>query len=272
MAISLFFTYGLIFASSFVPHSVATAQGSSASFAQTFHSTVDNSNLITGAIVTGVPNKPNHIELATSDNANQLIGVIDTVPLVSLSSDDKKIPVILTGPAIAFVSDINGAIKNGDKITASPIAGVGMLATSSVQIVGTAKSDFKENSGDTRNITDKNGDTRTVRIQKIPLQVGVTYYNTLNNNFLPPVAQDIADSIAGKPVPIIRIIFSALVLLIAFTYTIVMTYSSTRSTMAALGRNPLGSKQIMKGQQRAVLIAFTIIGCSLLAAYFILVL
>lgn len=263
---------GLLLLCLLTTHSVAFAQKGSDAFAQNFNSDVDSSKLVTGAIVTGVPNKPNYIDLATTDNANQLIGVIDTLPLVSLSSGDRKVPVILTGSTTAFVSDINGLVKNGDKITASPIAGVGMLATSSGQIVGTAKSDFKENAGDSRKITDKKGVTRTIHIQKLPVQVGVAYYSAPGSNILPPFIQDIADGIAGKPVPLIRIIFGMVILFIALTFTIVMTYSSTKSTVSALGRNPLGSTQIMRGQYRSILMAFVIIGCALIAAYLLLVL
>lgn len=252
-------------------HSPAKAQQSSDSFAQTFNSTTESSNLISGAIVTGVPNKPSHIELATIENANQLIGVIDTLPLVALSSENKKIPVILTGSTSAFVSDINGPVKNGDKITASPIAGVGMLATSNGQIVGTAKSDFKENEGETRTITDKEGNKKTIRIQKLALHVGVSYYNAPSNSILPSFMHNIADTLAGKPVPLIRILTGLVILIIAFTYTIVITYSSTKSTISALGRNPLGSKQIMKGQQRSILMAFLVISGALLAVYLIIV-
>lgn len=255
-----------------MPFVTASAQTSSSdTIAQNFGTETDSKDFIAGVIVTNTPNKENIVNLATLDNIDRIIGVVDTSPLVSLSSGDKKIPVVLAGTTSVLVSDINGTIKSGDKITASPIVGVGMLATSDGKIIGTAQADFRNNTGDTKQITDKNGKQHIVRIQKIPVQVGIAYYNAPGSDFLPPVIQDIANTIAGRPVSLLRILFGITILFIGLAYAIIMTYSSTRSMMAALGRNPLGSKQIMRGQYRAVITAFIVIGCTLLATYLILV-
>lgn len=254
------------------PLYIANAQEDNSSFAQNFKSDDDKSKLTTGAIVTGVENKADYVQLATQDNANQLIGVIDNYPLLSLSNGDKNIPVVLSGSASVFVSDINGTIRSGDKITASPLSGVGMRAKESGQIVGTATADFKDGQGAAKVLTDKDGSTHTVHIQKLPIRVGVAYYNAAGESFLPSFVQNAADSIAGKSVPIVRILIGMVILFLSFAYTIALTYSSTRSTIAALGRNPLGSKQIMRGQYRSMLIAaVTIIG-TLLATYLLLIL
>lgn len=254
------------------PVRIVSAQNENSSFAQNFRSEDSKSALSTGAIVTGVPNKADYVRLATQDNANQLIGVIDNYPLLSLSNGDKNIPVVLSGSTTVFVSNINGSIKSGDKITASPLSGVGMRATESGQVVGTATADFKEQQGVAKVVTDKNGATHTVHVQKLSIQVGVAYYSAPGSSFLPPFIQDIANSIAGKPVPIIRVLISVAILLLAFAFTVVLTYSSTRSTITALGRNPLGSKQIIRGQYRSILIAAVVVSGALLATYLLLIL
>jgi hypothetical protein len=255
-----------------LPAHIASAQEESSLFAQNFRSEDKKSNFTTGAIVTGVPNKSDHVQLATQDNANQLIGVIDNYPLLSLSNGDKNIPVVLSGSTTVFVSNINGDIKSGDKITASPILGVGMRATASGQIVGTATADFKKKEGTPKVLADRDGTNHTIYVQKLPIQVGVAYYEAPGNSYLPPSVQNLADSIAGKPVSIIRILISMAILILAFTFTVVLTYSSTRSTIAALGRNPLGSKQIIRGQYRSILIAIITVSGALLATYLLLIL
>lgn len=253
------------------PIYIASAQQESSSFAQNFKSEEKKSELVTGAIVTATSDKADYVRLATQDNVNQLIGVIDNYPLVALSNGDKNVPVVLSGPTMAFVSDINGPIKSGDKITASPLSGVGMLAKESGQIVGTATADFKEGQGAAKVVTDNKGATHTVHIQKLPISVGVAYYAAPGSSLVPPVIQEIANGIAGKPVPVIRILIGIVVLLLALVYTVVMTYSSTKSTITALGRNPLGAKQIIRGQYRSILITVVTIAGALLAAYLLLI-
>lgn len=270
--LNTFLIIGAAFACVIAPAYVTSAQEENSSFAQNFKSEEKKSELVTGAIVTGVPNKADHVRLATQDNANQLIGIVDNYPLLSLSDGEKNIPVVLSGSTHAFVSDINGTIKSGDKITASPLSGVGMKATESGQVVGTATADFNEGQGTTKVVADKNGSTYTVHVQKLPIRVGVAYYNATGSSFLPTFVQDMADSIAGKPVPIIRVLVGTVILLLAFIFTIVLTYSSTRSTITALGRNPLGSKQIIRGQYRSIAIAATTISGALLATYLLLIL
>src|ERR1700760_3123898 len=72
--------------------------------------------------------KQNIVEMANSDRASQLIGVIGNQPLVELGSGAEQVQVVVSGLSVAFVSNINGDIKTGDKVTASPIDGVGMKA------------------------------------------------------------------------------------------------------------------------------------------------
>ena len=263
---------GIILTCIITPVYIADAQQDNSSFAQNFKSDENKSKLTTGAIVTGMTNRTDYVQLATQDNANQLIGVIDNYPLLSLSDGDKNIPVVLSGSTTVFVSDINGNIKSGDKITASPLSGVGMLASASGQVVGTATADFKVGQGTAKVVTGKDGSTHTVHIQKLPVRVGVAYYNAIGNSFLPSFIHDAADNIAGKTVPLIRILIGMVILLLSFAYTIAITYSSTRSTIAALGRNPLGSREIMRGQYRLMLIAAVTITGALLATYLLLIL
>ena len=54
--------------------------------------------------------------------------------LLSLSTGKgSEAQVATSGTVPVLVSDINGAVKRGDHITASPIAGVGMRACANVR-------------------------------------------------------------------------------------------------------------------------------------------
>src|SRR2546430_1246947 len=104
------------------------AQQTSSSIAQGFQADTINGDIVPGALVSIKPGTSHTVELATPDTSDQLVGVVDKNPLVSISGDNQEAQVVLSGTTSVLVSDINGAIHSGDKITPSPIAGVGMLA------------------------------------------------------------------------------------------------------------------------------------------------
>ena len=255
---------------SFVPVLAAAAQQSSGTIAQGFQTNIPKENLKAGALVSFTKGNPNAVELATSDTAVRIAGVIDQLPLVAISTSSEKVQVVLNGTTTVLVSDINGAVKSSDKITASPIAGVGMRATSDSQVVGTAQADFKLSGSETQSIKDKAGKTHTVHIGYVPLQVGVAYYQAPGSNFLPPFLQNIANSIAGRPTSLIRILLASLLLLLGFVIMSVLIYSAVRSSVTSLGRNPLAANAIHKGLFQSGIAALVIFAVTLLGSYIIL--
>src|SRR6266550_4166741 len=194
-------------------------------------------DLATGALVSLQSDNQSTIELAHTERVNQLIGVVGDTPLVELSNNDKEIQVVISGTAQALVSDINGDIKSGDKITASPISGIGMKATSSGLVVGTAQADFSTVQRTDQIVNDKKGEPKTVKAGRLPLQVNVTYYAAPEDkySFLPPFLQALANAVAGKDVSPVRVLVSTLVLLFGFVSIAVLLYSSTRSSIISIG-------------------------------------
>ena len=98
-----------------------------------------------GDLVAADPNVSEHIIKAQSSAGTRLIGVISTAPGVTLgkNSDDAR-PVALKGRVPVKVSMENGEIKIGDPITISSVAGIGMKATLSGEIVGYALKGFSD--------------------------------------------------------------------------------------------------------------------------------
>src|ERR1700740_623480 len=99
--------------------------------------TTKTKNLAPGSIM-GLSPSTNTAEPATSGQSYQLRGLVADKPLIALSDGDNQVQVVISGPAYALVSDLNGDIKAGDKIASSPIEGVGMKATDPGQVVGSA--------------------------------------------------------------------------------------------------------------------------------------
>jgi len=234
-----------------------SAQGAS-SIAQGFKT--DDPNVVSGAIVSLKKATPNTVELATADKTDQMLGIAGTDSLIELSgSNGSTVQIITNGNATALVSDMNGAVKTGDKITASPIAGVGMKATESVLIIGTAQANLSAADTKTRTITDKKGNRQTVHIGAIPLQVDKVFYEPpqFQDSFLPSALQDFANNLAGRPVSPVRVLIAGFLVIFLFTTVIALLYSSVRSSIVSIGRNPLSEVAVHKSLMQ---VGITVLG------------
>ncbi len=222
-----------------------SAQGVS-SIAQGFKTT--DPNVVVGALVSLKTSSPNTVELSNISNSDQLIGVVGNKSLIELSSGTAGVQVVTTGVAPTLVSDINGAIKAGDKITSSPIAGVGMRATSSSLIIGTAQGDFDTTSAEKRTVTDKAGKQKEVNVGAIPLQVDKVFYEAPEEqaSFLPPALQELANDVAGRKVSPVRVMASVLLVLFLLVAVTILLYSAVRSSIISIGRNPLSEHAVRK--------------------------
>lgn len=231
----------------------------------------EETNLGPGAIMS-LSDSPDSVVLADLNNKEKLVGVLDDLPLLELDGNDKPVQIVTGGITQALVSDINGEIKTGDKIAASPIKGVGMKATESTVIVGTAQSSFDTAAAATRTITQSNGQSRDVKVGVIPVQVNVTFYQTPSQQqtVLPPILNDIAGAVAGKQVSPVRIVVALLVLLVALVAVSVLLYSSVKSSVISIGRNPLSEHAVYKSLWQIGLIALGILLLTLGAVYLVL--
>lgn len=245
---------------------VAYAQSSS-TLAQSFKPDSSEGDIVAGALVSTKGDK-NTVALATLSSANRLVGVVDNSPLVSISEGGKEVEVVLSGTTNVLVSDMNGAIKSGDKITISPVAGVGMKVTSDSQIIGTAQNDFKAT--DSKTITDRSGESHKIGLGYVRAQIGIAAYQAPGSDFLPPFIQNAANGIAGRPVSIIRVLICSALLLLGFTTVVILVYTSVRSAMTSLGRNPLAARAIRKSLYQVGAVSLVAAGGTLLASYLIL--
>lgn len=242
------------------------AQGNSI-IAQGFKSTIPQDNVTAGALVSTQGNS-SAVELVTSDTADRLVGVIASNALISLSGENQGVEVALSGTTDVLVSDINGTIVAGDKITASPVAGIGMKATANGTTVGTAQSDFKETAS--RSITDSENKSHRIRIGYVRAQIGIATYQTPRSALLPPFVQNAANTIAGRQVSIARVLISSTLILLSFITVIILAYTSARTAMTSLGRNPLAARAIHRGLYQVGGTALLVVCGALLVSYLIL--
>jgi hypothetical protein len=247
------------------------AQASSGTIAQGFTANNDKGVIVAGALVS-LKADTKTVELATATSSEGLVGVVDQSSLLVISSGAKEAQVVLGGTANTLVSDINGAIKAGDHITASPIAGVGMKATSTARAVGIVQSDFDTAHSQTKTIVDSHGQQHAVHIGYVSAQISLSNYEAPGSTYLPVFVQNIANNVAGRQVSIIRVLVCSLLLVLSFLSLAIFIFSSARAAMVSIGRNPLASKDIRKSLYQVGAITIAAWGGALLACYFILTL
>lgn len=223
-----------------------------------------------GALVSVKKDKSATVEVATRQTADRLAGVASTHSLLALSEGARQIQIVIGGTATVLVSDINGPLEAGDKIAVSPIDGVGMKATANGQVVGVAQADFADITTEPRTITDAAGASHTVRIGRLPVRVGVHYYVAPTSNVLPPFIQNLSNTIAGKPVSLARILVATGLTVVGIASVIVLLYSSTRSGITSIGRNPLAASAIRRGLLQVGVYSLIILVFSLTASYLML--
>ena len=250
--------------------SSASAQGNS-SIASEFRTKDPN---VTAASLVGTQEDDlSSIELSSQSRAQKLIGVVSDEPLIELSKTTAGVQVVTSGLTMALVSDINGDIKAGDRITPSPIKGVGMKATESVMTVGTAQSKLELGKAETRYIADITGKDVAVHIGLVPVQVNVAFYSPEtkeSNSFVPSFLQSLANTVAGRAVSPARVLIASLIVLLLFTSVIVLLYSSVRSSIISIGRNPLSENAVRKSLIQVSLVVAGVLLCMVGLTYLVL--
>ena len=226
-----------------------------------------------GTIVSLAQGSDGTVVPATPATAGRLFGVISNSSLLELSNNvGNNISVVVNGSTPALVSDINGAVNYGDPITASPITGVGMKATSSVQIVGTSLGSLKDNITGQQTVNTTSGKPVTVNVGLVALQVGISYYVAPPaQDYMPGFMRSFANSIAGQPVSAIRTIAGFLVLLAGFGASAVLLYTSIRTSLKSLGRNPLASSTIRRSLIQVIVVSVGVIAATVIGTYLIFV-
>lgn len=209
---------------------------------------------------------------ATSSNVGNLLGVVidNSASLLAITSDqEKQVQIATNGVAHVLVSDINGEVKEGDHITASPIAGVGMKATGNVRILGVAQSDM----ANARKTSYKNegGAEQSVNIGQVPVVVNVAYYfKEPDKTLIPPAIQNLANALAGRIVSPIPILISAGIFLIMLIVVAAIVYSMIRGSIISVGRNPMSQAAVYRNMIQMSAIVIVILGVGLGSVYLVL--
>jgi hypothetical protein len=229
-------------------------------------------NLNIGSIVSLESNTENNVVAANTSNSRSLVGVVisSNSAQVSLSSGTNQVQVATGGINEVLVSDINGAISTGEEITASPISGVGMLATNNAEVIGSAQGNFPNATASKETINTSTG-KQTINIGDVAVLVNVGYYTKQPTKTLIPTAiQNLVNAVAGKQVKTLPIIISGVIFVITLIVVVSIVYSLIRGSIISVGRNPMAQTAIYRNVMQLSALVIAIIAVALFAIFMIL--
>lgn len=232
-----------------------------------------NDSLPLGSIVSLQKNSSDHVVATTTDTVGTILGVVINTgsSLLTLSNgEDNQVQVATSGTVSVLVSDMNGPISEGDEITASPIKGVGMKATSNAKVVGIAQGD-PSNSSDKQSYTDSQGHKHSITLGQVDTLVNVSYYyKQPDKTLIPSAIQNLANALAGKTAGTLPILISAAIFITTLIVVVSIIYSMIRSSIISVGRNPMSQSAIYRDVIQLSALVLAILAVSFIAIYLIL--
>jgi hypothetical protein len=234
-----------------------------------------DSNLQKGTIVRLKDGDKTKVTPLSASSITQMQGVVvaanDTpVTLSSDNPDAQQYFIATVGEYDVLVSDQNGAIKTGDYITISSIDGVGMKADGRQSIVlGKATSSF---SGGGSTVSTTKVGAKSVNIGRISVIIAISHnpLATPEASNIPGLLKRAGRAITDKDVNPVRLYLGLIVLVGAVIVSASMLYSGVRSSVTAVGRNPLAKKSILRNLLQVTIMSLVVFTIGLIAVYLIL--
>lgn len=231
-----------------------------------------STNMAVGSIVSLQNNSNDSVALAFNGNIDNLFGVVinDGSSVLSLDNGSTaQVQVATSGILPTLVSDCNGSIAVGDPVTASPIEGVGMKATTNIKIVGIAQGKV---SGTTKQKVSKEVcSSEEVTLGQVPILISVAYhYREPEKTIIPASLQNLANTVAGKNVSSLPIIISAAIFLVTVIIVVAIIYSMIRSSIISVGRNPMAQSAVYRDVIQLSALVLAILGVGIVAIYLVL--
>lgn len=233
-----------------------------------------NDAVSVGSLVGLESGSSDQVAASTSSTVDSLLGVVinDGNSLLTLSNGaDNQVQVATSGVVSVLVSDINGPVVKGDHITASPVKGVGMKATSNTKAVGIAQSDPVNSDNKDQSYTDEEGNKQPLTLGQVSVLVNVDYFYTEpEKTIIPQAIQNLANALAGKKVDPLPIIVSSIIFIITLIVVVSIIYSMIRSSIISVGRNPMAQSAVYRDVLQLSALVVGILAVAIVAIYFIL--
>lgn len=225
-----------------------------------------------GSIVSLQKDTPDRVEPASTSNVDNLFGVVienESSLLTVTNGQPNQVQIATSGTVPILVSDINGKIKRGDHITASPIAGVGMKANGNVRVIGIAQNDMS--AGKKETYKEKSGKEGSANFGEVSTLINVAYFfKEPEKTLIPSSIQNVANALAGREVSAVPILVSAAIFLITIIIVCSIIYSMIRSSIISVGRNPMSQSAIYRDLIQISTLVLAILSVGLISIYLVL--
>lgn len=229
-----------------------------------------------GMIVGAKEDDPAKVEPISVDQIDRILGVVVAAndSPITLSGEQEEVFVATVGRYDVLVSDQNGTINPGDYVTVSSVSGIGMLASyQESEILGRAIDGF-DGTGNivgTTTLSDSGGGSRQVKISRIQVDVGISKNPLAKSAAVTPEwLGKLGQAIAGKSLSPARIYMGAALFVIGAFIAGAVLYAGIRSSIIAIGRNPLSKKSILRGLLQVIFTSLIVFIISVVGVYLLL--
>lgn len=175
----------------------------------------------------------------------KLFGVAVSSPIIVVhEKTDKTRAIATSGEALVQVTAKNGGVKVGDFVTSSDIPGVGMKAREPGYVVGIAKTAFTPANSESVGTSNETG---TVLVE---INVHFTAKSDKElGNVLLRIFKAFTTSLEdqSKIAQVIRYVIGSFLALIIFLFSMFWFGRSLKTSIEAMGRNPLARNSIQFG-------------------------
>jgi hypothetical protein len=235
-----------------------------------------------GMIVRLTDKDTSKVQALAAKDITKMDGVVvaandSPVTLSTENATKQQVFVATNGQYKVLVSNQGGVIKSGDYVTISAIDGIGMKAgDKESRIIGKALEPFdgKANVSGTATVENAQHNKIPVSIGLIGVDINISH-NPLEakpESLLPGFAylQQAAGNVANKPVTPVQVYVALLGLLASAAVAGSIIYAGVRTSLTAIGRNPLAKTSIMRNLLQVVITGIIILIIGITGVYLIL--
>lgn len=199
---------------------------------------------------------------------------------VTLSDADQskqQVFVATTGRYQVLVSNQSGPIRKDDYITVSALAGIGMKATAQQpRIIGKALTDFDGKSGVIGQTTVKTSGGKSIPISLglVGVEIGIAHnpIEAKKQSIIPGLEklQQAAGTVTDNQVSPGQLYVGLAVMVLTAIIAGSILYAGVRTSMIAIGRNPLAKGSVTRNLIQVVVTSVIILIIGVVAVYLIL--
>lgn len=221
-----------------------------------------------GALITQANNNSETVQLANNKSPYGFLGVVT-------KGGQTTVLVAQSGVVGMLVSNINGSINTGSKLTLSTLSGIAVKYNGQGPVIGIARSSFN---GTGMNVANKvikgpNGNSHDVKIGAITASIDINANYNNQKSLLPTSPAALAGttlgSFVGHQISSTRVFISLIVLGVGLLLVIIVFFVAVTNGIKAISRNPLAAQLIIKNTSKILLYDFVLFIITLLIIYII---